>query len=94
MFGIGAWFCEAIAQSGPSKNFCNLSKCLNRQKLFELAANNPKLLIPILANSTGEEELSIVSEIVSYENNKFEFVINCAGYLHKAEHVPEKFKPN
>ena len=94
MVGIRAWFCAAIAQSGPSKNYAIYRSAKTAKELFELAANNPKLLIPILVNSTSEEELSIVSKIVSSETNNFDFVINCAGYLHKAKHGPEKFAAN
>ena len=85
---------KQLLSQAHKKIFATYRSAETAKELLELAANNSKLLIPILANSTSEEELSIVSKIVSSETNKFEFVINCAGYLHKAERGPEKFAPN
>ena len=46
--------------------------------------------MPILADSTCEEDVSNVAKMVSQETNKLDLVINCVGYLHNAEHGPEK----
>ena len=77
---------KQLLSQAYQKIFATYRSAETVKELFELAANNPKLLVPILANNTSEEELSIVSKIVSFETNKFDFVINCVGYLHKAEH--------
>ena len=90
MVGIVAWFCEAIVESGPSKNFAAYRSTETTKELLDLASNNPQVLIPILAESTLEEDVSNVSKMVSQETNKFDLVINFVGYLHNAEHGPEK----
>ena len=77
---------KQLLSQAYQKIFATYRSAKTAKELFELAVNNLKLLVPILANNTIEEGVSIVSKIVSFKKNKFDFVINCVGYLHKAEH--------
>ena len=81
---------KQLLSKAPQKNFAAYRSTENAKELLDLASNNPQVLIPILAESTLEEDVSNVSKMVSQETNKLDLVINCVGYLHNAEHGPEK----
>jgi len=81
---------KQLLSQAPQKKFAAYRSTENAKELLDLASNNPQVLIPILAESTLEEDVSNVSKMVSQETNKLDLVINCVGYLHNAENGPEK----
>ena len=57
---------------------------------MDLAANNSQVLRPIFPDRTREEDVISIAKMVSMETNKLDLVISWVGYLHNAEHGPEK----
>ncbi len=88
--GLGLGFVKQLLSQAPQKIFATYRSAKTAKELLELAANNPRVLIPILADSTCEEDVSNVAKMVSQETSKLDLVINCVGYLHNVQHGPEK----
>ena len=88
--GLGLGFLKQLLSKAPHKIFATYRSAETANELLDLAANNSQVLVPILADSTHEEDVGNVAKMVSQETNKLNLVMNCVGYLHNNEHGPEK----
>jgi NAD(P)-dependent dehydrogenase (short-subunit alcohol dehydrogenase family) len=88
--GLGLGFVKKLLSKAPHKIFATYRSTETANELLDLAANNSQVLVPILADSTREEDVGNVAKMVSQETNKLNLVMNCVGYFHNNEHGPEK----
>ena len=80
--GLGLDFVKQLLSKAPHKIFATYRSAQTANELLDLAANNSQILVPILADSTHEEDVGNEAKMVSQEKNKLNLFINCVGYLH------------
>ena len=81
---------KQLLSQAPQKIIAIYRSSETAKELLELAVNNVQVLFPIFDDSTRKKDVSKASKKISQETNKLDLVINCVGYLHNAEHGPEK----
>ena len=63
--GLGLGFVKQLLSQAPQKIFATYRSAETGKELLDLATNNPRMLISVLAGSTCEEDVSNIVKMVS-----------------------------
>ena len=88
--GLGLGFVKRLLQEPDNTVIAVCRNVAESTELCQLEEQNPSRLLSYSADSTEESALENLSQKLRERIPRLHLLLNCVGYLHNAQHGPEK----